>query len=708
LGGAPAGYTHPSAAAFPPDMDEDGDGDSTRLMQQLSSSGRMNPFDGGDDYAISGGGKGNDGNHSLDSNQQLDQDDHKTGNGNGNPFDDNDDESFQRTDGTSVEHEHNDGFTSTSSNLISDGRNNMSESNSEHDECKEQHLPNQHQSPDISFDGASTKIDSSENISSQLADNDNNSFDDIERGSDIASSVTTDTSSQISSHKNTDAQYDSTRHDQSHEIDNDASHSRSVASRSQSDNSEDNYSDIEDIEEAVGDANGDKETERHDMPQSSLFRDDLTGDAINSTLSGDTNQNEVTTLLLQQHDEAETYWNKEDIGEAVAVFNERSKAYETKQEDVDNPKNESNSSTREQIIVRRSSIPRKKVVKNRYCKACVMVTVVWSAMVILVAVALGMDWWGINERLDQTKSESLCTLCAENGGIGFNFSAYTLRPTREPSTSMSPASVRPPPENLAEVCAPSIFLDHGQMNDHLVASCVTACLPAACCVIDNAEARQSLITMLELQGFGAQAAAFLSTTKNCNVGKNVNVCNSYNAFCSTLYDLEYALKQLPKNMQYVCSNDLAEDTTSISTAYSRQYNMPTKSTEKCKDACLPLACCYQTIVEPTLIPVSRKRKRQPTHALRRNTQETSSCSGFSASNGSVNANICQAYAPFCGSFDSSNKPSSSPTTFTMPTSTPSSVSSSVPSLEPSLVPSLSSVPSSVPPSRLPKSHIQRL
>ena len=480
------------------------DGGSTRLMQQLSSSGRMNPFDDGDDYAISGGGKGKGGNHSLDSNQQQEVD-CKTGNGNSNPFDDSDDESIQRADGTSVEHEHNYGFKSTSSNLISDCRNNLSERNSDHDECKEQHLPNQPQSPDISFDGASTEINSSEN--SQLADDDNNPFNDIERGGDVASSVTTDTSSQISSHQNTDAS-----HDQSLEIDNDASHSRSAASRSHSDNSEDNY---RDDKEAVGDANGDKETEKHDMPQSSLFRDDITGDAVNSTLSDDANQSEVTTPLLQQHDEAETYWDKEDIGDAVSVFNERAMAYETKQ-DVANPKNESNSSAREQIIVRRSSIPRKKV-KNRYCKACVMVTVVWGAMVILVAVALGMDWWGINERLDQTKSESLCTLCAANGGIGFNFSAYTLRPTRKPSASLSPASLRPPPEKLAEVCAPSILLDHPASEtarDHLVASCATACLPAACCVIDNAEARQSLITMLELQGMGAQAAAFLSTTKN--------------------------------------------------------------------------------------------------------------------------------------------------------------------------------------------------
>jgi hypothetical protein len=413
----------------------------------------MNPFDGGDGYAISGGGKGKDGNHSLDSNQQQ-EDDHKTGNGNSNTFDDSDDESFQRADGTSVEHEHHDELTSTSSNLISDGRNNLSECNSEHDECKEQHLPNQPQSPvDSSLDGASTENDSSGNMSSKLADGDSNPFNDIERGGDVASSVTTDTSSQISSHKNTDAQYDSTSHDQSHEIDNDASHSRSVASRSQSDNSEDNYSDKGDIEEAVGDANGDKETEKHDMPQSSLFRDDITGDAVNSTLSGDTNQSEATIPLLQQHDEAETYWNKEDIGEAVAVFNERSKAYETKQEDVDNPKNESNSSAREQLIVRRSSIQRKKV-KNRYCKACVMVTVVWSAMVILVAVALGMDWWGINERLDQTKSESLCTLCAENGGIGFNFTAYTLRPTRKLVTCFRQTSARKFSRGLCSIHTP--------------------------------------------------------------------------------------------------------------------------------------------------------------------------------------------------------------------------------------------------------------
>ena len=124
-----------------------------------------------------------------------------------------------------------------------------------------------------------------------------------------------------------------------------------------------------------------------------------------------------------------------------------------------------------------------------------------------------------------------------------------------------------------------------------------------------------------------------SGSNGCRGRLSFYVCNSYNTFCSTLYDLEYALKQLPQNMQHVCSNDLAEDTTSISTAYSRQYNLSTKSTEKCKDACLPLACCYHTIIEPT--PVSRKRMRQPTRALRRNTQETRSCSGFNASDGCI-------------------------------------------------------------------------
>jgi len=400
-----------------------------------------------------------------------------------------------------------------------------------------------------------------------------------------------------------------------------------------------------DIEGVANEFNRDDENVRHNMPQSSLCIDKP--DEASNPFSEETKAEETTTPLLQNDDDS--YWNKEGIREAVASFDAKVEQEGVKQ-DVENPLVE-RSLTREPEVVR-SSVRRKKV-KNRYFKACLMVTLVWAAMIILISVALGMDWVAVH---DQTKSDSLCTLC-DGSGIGLNYSAFSLRPTRKPSSStqsafVNIATIKPPPENIPELCSPSIFLDHGPKKvpsvEKLVASCATACLPAACCVRDNDQARQALTTTFESlgMGMGMQASTLFSTIEGCNRGDNVAICDTYNDYCSTLYDIEHALDTLPMKLRQACNGNEEAEATSISTAFSRQYDSK-RISEKCKNLCLPLACCYET-VEPTFA-TERKRKRQHNVTytnVARQTMETgeSGCDGFGRPAGSMNAQICSAYS----------------------------------------------------------------
>ncbi|KAL7442635.1 hypothetical protein ACHAXM_011961 [Skeletonema potamos] len=473
----------------------------------------------------------------------------------------------------------------------------------------------------------------------------------------------------------------------------------SVASDAKSQAGDDrcNKSDVNDAENANY-TNDDDEIVRQDLQQSKLFLDEQV--ETSNSLPDKTKEEETTTPLLQNGESV--YWNKEGITDAVASFDARC---EIKQ-DVENPVDES--LPREPEVMR-SSIRRKKV-KNRHCKACVMVTVVWGASVILISIALGMDWLGVNIDGTSNSEESLCTLCAGNSWIGFNnVSVYTLQPTRKPSFFTVVATIKPPPENIAEVCAPSIFLDYGPTKipsvENLVASCATACLPAACCIVDNNQAKQALITMLESQGMGVQAATLFSTIEGCNRGDNVAICDSYHDFCSTLYDMKHALNTLPKNWLESCNK--AAESPSIATAFSRQHDAKRMSGE-CNDVCLPLACCYETS-EPSFA-TETKRKRQHsvdyTHVIRRTTEfeqiGESGCGSFNAPIGSLNAEICSAYFPFCSSEDLNETADLIPITFmptstnqpsTQPTQTILSPTTLVGSSEPSLMPSSTTVES---------------
>lgn len=441
--------------------------------------------------------------------------------------------------------------------------------------------------------------------------------------------------------------------------------------------------DESDIKEDANKFDRDDENARHDMPQSSLHTNEL-GEA--SIESSDKIQGEETRTPLLQDDD-DSHWNKEDVKDAVVSFDAKCAREEIKQ-DVENPP------TAEPEVVARSSAIRKKV-KNRYCKAFVMVTVVWTTMIILVSVALGKDWFGVH-----FDPESLCTLCDENGGIGSNYSAISRRPTREPSslaqsTFVEVAKIRPPPENLAELCAPSILLEHGSKkipSVQKIGDCAAACLPATCCVSEDDQARQALTTLLASQGMGVQAATLFSNMHGCNSGDNIAICDSYNDFCSTLYDLDHALDSMQKHFRRACIGDI----TPIPTAFARAYDASKRTDDECKSICASLACCYET-VDPK-VATGRKRNRE--HSVNyvntaRRTMEfrqfgESGCDGFSTLDGSLNAQICNtystAYSIFCKSEDIPRS--------VVPTGTPSQQSSNEPSYQVTLSPT--TIPSTLP------------
>eukprot|EP00985_Skeletonema_marinoi_P011424 scaffold5438_cov124-Skeletonema_marinoi.AAC.3 len=557
-----------------------------------------------------------------------DDDDNNSGSGGGgggkvvnhNPFDDDSEESYRKT-APSGHNPFDSDDSSTSSNLESDDG-----------IGKTTRTP----TANLALDEGST--DQSSNLPSTGKNPFNNSSDESDRAS-VNSETQTKQSSQDDDVESSGDERDNSSQDGEREssaaitdaIDNSSSPNKNCVS-------------------SVESAECDDCSETDSAPDETL-EDDEEAQVLHQITSD--NDEESKTKEGEKDD---SYWNKEGVREAVASFDAKV-AQEGVKQDVENPSAE-RSLTREPEVV--SSHVRRKKVKNRYFKACLMVTVVWAAMIILISVALGMDWVALH---DQTKPDSLCTLC-DGSGIGLNYSAFTLRPTRKPSSStqsafVNIATIKPPPENIAELCSPSIFLDHGPKKvpsvEKLVVSCATACLPAACCVSDNDQARQALIATLESQGMGMQASTLFSTIEGCNRGDNIAICDTYNDYCSTLYDIEHALDTLPMKLRQACNEEV--EATSISTAFSRQYDSKRMS-KKCKNLCLPLTCCYET-GEPTFA-TERKRKRQHNVTytnVARQTMETgeSGCDGFGRPAGSLNAQICSAYSTaysiFCKSQD---------------------------------------------------------
>ena len=142
----------------------------------------------------------------------------------------------------------------------------------------------------------------------------------------------------------------------------------------------------------------------------------------------------------------------------------------------------------DQRIREPTSSHRKKKIKNRHVKAAIMIAVVWTVMVTFLIVSLSVDWW---KRAWKDISD-VCILCGGNGIDDIEEIPMTEWPTRRPSSTQGSSSLftmlgkqktlLPPPENIAQVCSPSIYLDHGpeyagsSVNDKL-AVCANACFP---------------------------------------------------------------------------------------------------------------------------------------------------------------------------------------------------------------------------------------
>ena len=383
---------------------------------------------------------------------------------------------------------------------------------------------------------------------------------------------------------------------------------------------------------------------------------------------------------------------------------------------------------------------RKKKIKNRHVKAAVMIAIIWTIMVAFLVVALSVDWW-YKGSIDLP---DLCTLC-HNNSLEMDEMQLTEWPTRKPSSSAGSSSLftilgkektlRPPPENIAEVCSPSIYLDNGvdyfgPSKKDLLAICANACFPgynqsanlnslyhisyyltpflstqAMCCVIEDEEAKLGLMKTLQSQGLGPQAAIFLSSIENCYTDDNIATCDAYGQWCQTLYRLDDILDDtISKEMEASCTPSLGNSTT------SPRALLPEQLREDCS-ICNNIACCYDNSTTSS-IAFQRKRKRQhytPFDAFAkddgdsRNLFSVEICDSFYAEDGSLNAKICDAYGPYCNplhsmqssiSIPSLTRPTTTSTNSTFISNTFDSNSSYVPTMAlPSYYPTVSIQPS---------------
>jgi len=224
--------------------------------------------------------------------------------------------------------------------------------------------------------------------------------------------------------------------------------------------------------------------------------------------------------------------------------------------------------------------------------------------------------------------------------------------------------------------------------------------------VNNKEAQAGLLSMLGLQGIGnEQAAVYLSTIQDCYKGNNRAVCDAYNEWCSTLYDLDHVLEEsLPAHLFDTCYRE-REDGGETIIAYSRSANHALEDKE-CEEVCNPLSCCYQ--YENNSDTVVRKKIRQHNNyldsgdiVLQRRGLE-SECRQFNPQS-PFNSRICNAYSPFCNSLDSLGVDTGTAT----PSFEPSSVPSKVQSVLPSMRIQQSDQPSSLPSKSVNSSHVEQ-
>lgn len=317
----------------------------------------------------------------------------------------------------------------------------------------------------------------------------------------------------------------------------------------------------------------------------------------------------------------------------------------------------------DKVIERTAPAPR-HTVKHRHCKAAAMVCVVWSVTVMLISMALGLDWFAAGP-------PDLCTLCGENG-LEFLLDrnktdgAPTAGRPPSPGTAFGSKTIDPPPADLAKVCAPSIRLHRGPdpkglSSRDLMEGCIRACLPALCCLVHDEEIQGGLLSMIapEIGVDEAQALAYISTVDDCYAGGDIPVCDAYNEWCATLYSLDHALEEsLPAHFFDTCHRTVA-------TADHRASDFAAADRD-CEELCRPLDCCYDG---------ARKRGREHKHRgdgettfhfdwRRRAEGAQGGCQHFDAEV-PVNRQICDAYTPFC-SPNEHKQPVASTFTLTFP------------------------------------------
>jgi len=337
-----------------------------------------------------------------------------------------------------------------------------------------------------------------------------------------------------------------------------------------------------------------------------------------------------------------------------------------------------------------SSRIRKKV-KHRHCKAAIMIFFIWSITLIFISTALGTDWMGIDR-------DANCILCGGENGLDFDETTNAW-PTRLPSSSEATRpfdKVKPPPADLAELCAPSIRLQGTQHNTaNLIENCMKACLPAVCCLVNNDDAKEGLLSMLGLQDLSDnQASAYLSTIEDCYSGDDVLVCDAYQEWCSTLYSLDFVLEEsLPGHFFDTCHRKQEHDG-GIIMAASRAFD-PATAGGDCGELCRPLACCYENEYKSD----SRVRKRYRQHKYNMDSRsysleaqstrrgEEQECHQFRTQD-SLNAQICDAYSPFCNPFKHSRNSDFGYPSF-VPSGAPTKMQSISPSMRSSYHPSIS-------------------
>ena len=338
----------------------------------------------------------------------------------------------------------------------------------------------------------------------------------------------------------------------------------------------------------------------------------------------------------------------------------------------------------------------RKKVKHRHCKAAIMIFVTWGITIALVSIVLGMDsWWGVSDQLFATKNEDdLCTLCGDNG-LNFRIDEIDV-PTRQPThwvnnlpslylmNTPMPSfteTIKKPPEDLANICAPSILL-----HRDMIERCIRSCMLALCCLDTNEEAQEGLVSMLSLIGIsGVQASSYLSTIDDCYQGNNVPICDSYNMWCSTLYNLDFVLNETLPEYFDTCSHEQPQsDQGGTIIAYERSYIDGTTANDDCaEEMCSSVECCHGNAYGT---PRKRQRQHIESHETleleERRVEFLPGCQGLAEEE--MSDQICNAYAPLCG-FQSTDNPSSMPSEIPteMESSYPSILSSELPSIQPS-------------------------